>query len=132
MYDRVDFERWLQTKSRDQRAQMDQPGLELIAQAGVKAGNLTEHPLWDTFLSYLQAGVETAKADVATLRTTLEDPNLNDHVQILGVKAALLLRNERITVLEAVIALPKEIIEQGGRAKLVLDKIESEKAAESA
>lgn len=97
--------------------------LEMLAQQAVTAQNLTGNPLWDTYLSYLQAAVEREKTALETLTATLTRPDLVNADAIMTVRIALHRCQERIWAWESAMALPKLLVEGGKAATAQLDDI---------
>lgn len=98
--------------------------LKMIQQAAVKAELLTGDPVWDLFLTYLQHTIEETEAYKLNALDALVHPATVDHHSMLQAKIALAECNARITILEAVISLPKDLIEMGTDAKGLLEREE--------
>ena len=60
--------------------------LEVIKQAAVSVENLTGHAQWDRFLSYLQASMDDAKGQEASLKTVLANPFTVNHDEMMRTK----------------------------------------------
>ena len=97
--------------------------LEMIAQAAVKADLLTGDSNWDTFLSYIQAAAEQTEAQRNAILEQISDPNIVDDNQTRRLRNAVIACNERIGAWKAVMDLPKDIIENGEKARAILDKL---------
>ncbi len=98
--------------------------LTMVQQAAVKAELLTGDPVWDLFLTYLQHALEETETYRQSAQDTLTHPNMVDHHSMLQAKIALAECNSRIAILEAVISLPKDLIEMGAKAKGLLEREE--------
>ncbi len=98
--------------------------LKMVRQAAVKAELLTGDPVWDLFLTYLQHTVEETEAYRQSAQDILTHPSTVDHHSMLQAKIVLAECNSRIAILEAVISLPKDLIEMGAKAKGLLEREE--------
>lgn len=105
--------------------------LQTVHQAGVKTALLTGDPNWDFFLTYLQAGVDGMKAQAADLERIILDPHVVDPLILQQSKNMLADLNGRSGALEAVISLPKELIDRGREAKSILERMEETNATSS-
>lgn len=117
-----DFAKAQKTKRQNQTRERV-PGLELLSQAQVKAEHVTGHDAWDTYLSYIQSAVEKAQGYMAHLDALLTDPMVVDHSQIMRLKVEREACRARIEAWEAATSLPRQIIEQGEKARNVLIEI---------
>ena len=99
----------------------ERPTLEYLVQAQVKMELLTGNQHWDIFLSYLQSALEGLKITEDQYRDKLCSSSLVDSNEIMLTKMGLAETKGQITLLEGIIALPKDIIESGEKAKAVLD-----------
>lgn len=99
--------------------------LEMIRQAGVKAGLLTGHPHWDTFLSYIQAAVESLEAVAQGFEDVLCDPTVVENSELLKAKIGLAECRAQIRTLNSVISLPKDLMAQGDQAKDILERMDA-------
>jgi len=98
--------------------------LEFLAQAEVHQKNLTGHPEWDRFLSYLSAFSQKMQAERMVLKERLCDPQVVSTDTIMAMKMSIVRYDSIIEAVEAVMALPKAIIEMGDKAKNVLSDLE--------
>lgn len=93
--------------------------LETIRQAAVQANLLTGDRNWDRFLSYLQAMVEKyEQLMVAARDRILVDAVDAEEIRHLRLQVAR--ASEAITVLKAVMAAPKVLVEHGEKATEIL------------
>ncbi len=106
-----------------EREAAHRPQLQMLARAGVNSRALTGDPLWDTFLSYLQAAVEQTEAQRDTFTATISDPKVVNGDQIMMAKTGLAECTGRLEAWNAVISLPKDLIEMGQEAKTLLDRL---------
>jgi len=97
--------------------------LRIIEQAAVSAENMTGHPAWDRFLSYIQAAIEETERHRGVLLEMLSDPIIVDHDTLIRAKMGLKECDGRLDAWRTTILLPKEIMEQGDRAKNLLDEL---------
>lgn len=100
-------------------------GLEAIQQAAVKAENLTGDPLWDTYLSYVQAGIERMEMVRDACLEKLGSSSLVDQNQIMATKVALAEAKAMIEAWQAVLSLPKDLKENGGKAEEFLARLDA-------
>ncbi|HDY66110.1 MAG TPA: hypothetical protein ENH84_07770 [Phycisphaerae bacterium] len=98
--------------------------LKMIQQAAVKAELLTGDPVWDLFLTYLQHALEETETYRQRAQDMLTHPNTVDHNIMLQAKIALAESTSRASILEAVISLPKDLIELGSEANSLLERAE--------
>lgn len=101
--------------------------LEMLQQASVKSEQLTNDANWDYFLTLIQEWINVTKENAQHFRSALESPDLVNTESRKQMENYLLLCNERIIILDAVISLPKQIMENYGNAKLELEKIGKDK-----
>lgn len=101
--------------------------LSLLHQAALKEEAVTTSDTWNYYLTQIQAVLNNATHYKQQLAASLESPDLvnSDHVNYL--RSQLFIVNSRIETLEAVINLPKQIIEFGDQARLELGNLGSEK-----
>jgi hypothetical protein len=96
-----------------------------LTQASVAAKNLTGTAHWDLFLRYAQGAAEHTKVELAKAAQALVSPGLNaDGLADLRARAIRL--DERIKTIEAMITLPKDVINEGEKARSLLERLESE------
>ncbi len=106
-----------------ERAEEHRPQLEMLVQAEVKAGLLTGDPNWDIFLSYIQAVLEVAKGQRDAFAAVIADPATVEHDRIMSAKIGLAECKGLIDAWEAVISLPKDILEVGREARTLLERM---------
>jgi len=101
------------------------PQLQLLKQGAVVAELLPGVPAWDTFLSYIQGAIDTTKGQYIALQDMLSSPSILDADKLLQIKVNALRCAERIAAWEAVLGLPKELIESGTKATDLLTRMET-------
>jgi len=101
--------------------------LNKMEQAAINAENLTQDNNWNIYLQMLQAWVEHTKNEVKIFTDQLSSPEIVNPDLIFRLKNYIIMCQERIAVLESVIALPVQIMDAGEQAKLELEKIGGEK-----
>jgi len=89
-----------------------------IIQAAISAEYVTGTPEWDRLLSIMQAEAETARAAKTALEAALMAPDIMDPQRMMQIKIDALILAERIKVIEAVVALPSNIMRDGENARL--------------
>ena len=95
----------------------------MLAQAVVKTEMLTGDAVWDTFLSYLQAAVEHTSSQRDAFAAVISDSKTVQVETIMAAKIGLAECKARIEAWNAVISLPKDLIEMGSAAKTLLDRL---------
>jgi len=101
------------------------PHLQLLKQGVVVAELLPGVPAWDTFLSYIQGAIDTTREQHIALQGMLASPSILDTDRLLQIKVSALRCAERIAAWEAVLGLPKELIESGTKAADLLTRMET-------
>lgn len=94
---------------------------EYIKQAAVNAEYLTGNEYWDKYVSYIQAKIEEMRDILDQLMDKLADPNIVDHNHIMSLKLSVIEAATYIKAWEAVITLPKDLIENGKITKEIID-----------
>ena len=92
--------------------------INMLQQASVKQKYLTNDENWDYYLSLIQSWIEKTKTSAGHFRNALESPECVNRDEREKIKNYLMICNERIGTLEAVIALPNQIIEDHEHAEL--------------
>ncbi len=105
------------------QASQYRPQLKMLAQAEVSAKMLTGDPQWDRFLSYLQAALEHTQGQADAAAETIANPSVVNNDQIMAAKAIITECNARVDAWNAVISLPKDLIEMGDQATALLDRL---------
>jgi len=120
-FDRSDYLAWSNvSRAKNDRASI--PVLDMLAQAQVKAEALTNDPIWDLFLSNLQAMVEQTEVQRDAFKHKALDPFTSD-IDRKQAQTAYFLCDERVKTLNGVISLPAEIKRNGEQAAIRLAKI---------
>ena len=114
-YSREDYDALIEKNKKSLNG--ERPNLEYLTQAAVKQVLLTGNPHWDTFLSYLQSALERMLDQEIQLRDRLCSSSLVSPDGIMETKLALAEIVGQIKTIEAVIGLPKDIMETGEKAK---------------
>lgn len=119
MYSRSDVtdmqKRVAKEKMNGQRGQ-----LEYLVQAEVKMELLTGDPHWDVFLSYIQSTIEGLKDRLFTARDSLCSSSTVNPDLITALKLEIAEVAGMIKSMEAVLSLPKGIMEEGEKAREIL------------
>lgn len=97
--------------------------ITVLAQAEVLAENLTQVREWDLFLSYVQAGMNACDVECEKLRRRISDPMVVQTEEIMRLKVLLEGWEQRRNAFQAVISLPKDLIEMGQEAKSLLERL---------
>ena len=122
-FERSDFDALNKTKVQ-QQVQNVLPQLRMMQQAAVSAERLTGVLQWDLFLAFLQGAIETTRKQLEAFQTAMNSPDLLDSQKVLQCKVSALRCAERIAAWEAVIALPKDLIELGEKAEVLVSRME--------
>ena len=110
-------------KPKNGHASLSHPeALFFLQQAAVQSALLTGSPEWDYFLSQMQFWVNQTKLQADTFRSALENPYI-DELLASRARRDLILCNERIAILNAVIKFPSDIKQAGEQAKLDIEAI---------
>ena len=116
-------EDWLELNETNRKRAMngERGNMEYLVQAQVKQGYLTANPHWDVFLSYLQNALDELVKKETSVRNVLCSSSVVDTNTIMELKLDLAETAGQIKLLEGVLALPKDIIDAGEKAKALLD-----------
>lgn len=85
--------------------------MELLRQAEVKSRHLTQDRNWDTYLTYLQANIESLKVMVEGATAKLVDPKTLDHAEMMAAKMVIVEANAMIRAFTMSIQYPKAIMD---------------------
>lgn len=122
MFSRSDFDEWKERSAKESlNGQKGQ--LEYLVQAEVKQKNLTGDQYWDIFLSYIQSTLEMLKDRDFKLRDTVCSPSTVSPNVITKLKLEIADVGGMIKMAEAVLSLPKGIMEEGEKARERLDDL---------
>ena len=97
-----------------------------VIQAAIAAQYVTGTPQWDRLLTIIQAELEAAKQVKQSCEAAIMARGLTDQNELMQIKINALIANERINVLNAVIALRSEIIKDANAARISLEKLANE------
>lgn len=118
----------------DKRAEREaahRPQIEMLAQAQVKTELLTGDAHWDWFLSFLQAAVDHTEGQRDAFAAIIADPKTVQIDTIMEAKIGLAECKARLDAWNAVISLPKDLIEMGQEAKTLLERMPASAEAAS-
>ena len=113
-FERFDYEKLSAAAS--QERQLAPKALQMLQQRSVAAEALVGDPVWDTFLSYLQAMLETCTQHRDAVMAQLANPTLVNADQVAQRRIAAIRLNERIDLLKEIIGMPSEIKKTGAIA----------------
>ncbi len=123
MFEREEYRDLVEERSkRDMNGQRSE--IRIMAQSAVAAENLTGDPVWDVFLSYIQAAIDGTKDQMAGLESMLKAPQLVDPNGMMSTKIAIIQCEERIMAWRTVISLPKDLKESGEKARDILARMD--------
>ncbi len=122
MYSRSDYAD-LQERQAKEKLNGQKGHLEYLVQAEVKMELLTGNPHWDVFLSYIQSTIEGLDARLEHARNTLCDPKTVNADLIFSLKLEIAELGGMIKSMEAVLSLPKGIMEEGEKAREILSDL---------
>lgn len=125
--DREDFNQLLE-RLRGEAARGNRDTLRMLSQAAVSAAHLTSDPAWDIFLAYLQDMLEKATKARDGIMAELIRPELVNADAIMQRRVAVIRLNERIDLLNHIIAMPREIKAQGAIADERLNELQEAEA----
>lgn len=115
-YTREEYQELLEKQGKE-RLNGQKPGFEYLVQAQVKMENLTGDQYWDIYLSYLQDVLERISVQSDHARDRLCNTKMVDPNAIIEIKMEIAGLNSQIKLLEAIIGLPKAIMESADTAK---------------
>ena len=117
--DRADFQKALENRKR-QAFHRREKEIRQLAQAEVPMTAITSTKEWDYFLSLLQAQIDMLDNSLQAMEQGhVLDPSFS-YEDMARQKALMMQVRAQKETLEEVLGLPKQIIEQGEKAKLVL------------
>lgn len=95
----------------------------MLKQASVKSERLTNSEEWDYYLSLLSEWVYKTNAHAEQLRSALESPDFVNIEKRRQAENYLMISNDRVNVLEAVMDIPKQIMDGDRQVELHLRDI---------
>lgn len=102
------------------------PGLEMLQQAAVSQDLLTKDDHWDYYLSLIQSWIEKTEKQKENFRDLSLSPDIVNIDDQQRIKNYYIQCSERLSVLQAVIQIPHQIIKQHEDIKLQLDDFPSD------
>jgi hypothetical protein len=122
---RAEFDRLLKRQAHD-RVKDQERDLRQAAQATVPIDKLTHSEEWDYFVSIIQEEMNGTSALLDSLYEEMNtDTSFEPHIMAQRKAYAMRVAERRLT-LEAILALPKQIMEIGENAKLALENLDDE------
>ena len=97
--------------------------LAMMQQSAIKMEQMVRDENWNYFMTLLQSSIDKTKSDRENFFRQLTSPDVSSSELISLLRNYIILSDERIKTLEAVLLLPKQIIENGENAKIVLSEI---------
>lgn len=110
-FDKEDYE-----KTRSKAPKDDRQTLTMLHQRALKAELLTGDSAWDTYLSFIQDAIAKNTEQRDAFVAQLANPYLVNADKIAQVRINVIRLNERVEMLNTVIALPSEIKRIGALA----------------
>lgn len=101
----------------EDKGKSNQRTLDHLHQAAVKAQYLTGSEYWDTYLSYLQADIETVELRANELIERLAFPTTINYEEVIGIKLKICRLQSYADALKMAMALPIKIINDGMAGK---------------
>ena len=120
-FERTEFMKSIEA-SAQARARRNERDIQQTAQAEVPMTALTGMAEWDFFLSILQAQLEMLEESRMVLQDAADSDPSFAYEDLARLKAQKLQVAVQISTLRQVCELPKQIIEKGESARLVLEK----------
>ena len=120
-YDRKDFIEAVRARH-DAARSKSEPALHLLAQAAVPAAALMGDPVWAVYQQMLQAAVERTRESRMRMAETLASPQCNTFEQMTRIKQLMAECDGLIMAWLTAINLPKQLIENAGKAQHALDE----------
>lgn len=84
-----------------------------ISQSAPKMEVLTASAEWNEFLSFIQVYLDQAEQGINSLNSQLLSPDNWKTEEIVRVKSAILVLQDRLSILKTIIELPKRILDSG-------------------
>lgn len=103
----------------------DRVQLRTLAQAALKADQVTGDPAWDTMTSYIARALEVAERAHVDALKSLGNPALVNGEKIAQTRNTVFMLEERIRTLQWVVTMPSEIKRVGSVAKEKLTLMET-------
>lgn len=122
MYSREDY---IEVEKRLNKDKLSHdPGIEILQQAAISQDLLTKDDKWDYYLSLIQHQIEITIELKDNLREKILSPDIVNADEQQRIKNHYLQYSERLNVLEAVIKIPKQIMDKCEKIKLDLKEVE--------
>lgn len=97
--------------------------MQQIMKAAVNAENLTGDPLWDEYLSILQAVRDQTELAYNSLREKADSPLVINVDEIMTLKILMAVARERMTVLDLMMQIPSDLKKRGEATKEMFSKL---------
>ncbi len=98
------------------------PDLRLMVQAEVEAGLLMADKHWSLYQSYLQKGINDLSGFAESAMAELKEPACSSVERIMWLKSAIHGFEQQAEALRWALRLPLDIVENGERAKNLIEE----------
>jgi len=122
-FDREEYRQQIAGKAKE-RITADAKNLHMIERAALDAVAVTSDPHWDLYLSYLQNAIEETKGQKARLMEKLGDSRVVESAEIMHLKLHIAECTGMLNAWIVARDLPKELMENGDKARSLLEKVE--------
>ncbi len=120
-FDRNDYRAYLEETAKEKDGDKVHQ-LRTVERAALKAQAITGDPNWDNYLTYLQAAIDNTEQQHKRLQEQLCG-DVVELVDMMRIKLALAECNGRLIAWRAARDLPKDLIENGDKARDLLTKV---------
>lgn len=128
-FDRRDYAELTERRKQAAKGEELARTARLLEQSVVSAESLTNDPNWNVFLQYLQSDMKRWEGMRDGMLNILRDPTVVNHEQIIAAKIGYAEADGYIKALQAVIAKPKDIVDDGKDARALLGRLDEQSAA---
>lgn len=108
--DKKDFKDQEKKSFLDKNKEETNRNVKILRQAAIKSKWLVSDSKWDTYLTWIQADIESLEKMVDESRGVLEDPAVVGYEELMKAKTVLLESKAMISSLSIAISYPSQII----------------------
>ena len=112
----------LEQRRQTQDAERTIGQLQLVEKTAIQAKHLTNDERWDWFVQLIQTALEMAKGSQRNAENVLLAPQVMSEADLRQAKVSYIQASAQVTALEMVISLPKQLMEDGEKAKQVIEQ----------
>ena len=123
MFEHAEYKEYIGQKKKE-HIREQKTSLGMLQRAAVEAKFLTGDHNWDVYLSYIQNAIERTEAQLSVFKDGLCDPDMTNADALMRIKIHAATCTGRIEAMEAMKALPVELMTAGEKAKQLLATID--------